>query len=101
MNPKLISRHIEPITGTGRGPSPAGCHRRTQAARAGGARATSRQIANLLDGGAMTPLSLGDQSYTDRAIDAVLSAVREGVVGLSPQKSGMTRPTNRETAGTP
>jgi len=25
----------------------------------------------------MTPLSLADQSYTDRAIDAVLSAVRE------------------------
>lgn len=54
MNPKLISHHIGLITGTGWGAESAGGHRRAQAARAGGARRTRRQITNRLDGDSMT-----------------------------------------------
>jgi len=55
MNPKLISRHIGADHRDRLGAEPAGCHRCAQAARECGARATSRQIANLLDGDPMTP----------------------------------------------
>ena len=64
MNPKLISRHIGLITGTGLGAKSAGCHRSAEAAGAGGARIASRPIAHLLDGDAMTH---GDPILTRRA----------------------------------